>query len=149
VAWRAIAHIMAHRARHLRTCLIASWPSASSHPELAPGGSELTNNFDRHGLSLPKVIVRPFSRYKLTELNAKMEESRAVRSRYRDHFTGCYCHQVDNSGVRRDALGTMLFSIFLVRASELANTTRTCLVGFNTRPIPRLKIYAQMSSWMT
>ena len=33
--------------------------------------------------------------------------------------------------------------------TELANTTRTSHVGFNTRSIPSLKIYAQMSSWMT
>ena len=54
----------------------------------------------------------------------------------------------DHCVVRRYALGTLLFSIFLVRASEPANTTRICNVGFNTRPVPSLKIYAQMSSWM-
>jgi len=56
---------------------------------------------------------------------------------------------MDHFGVRRYAPGTVLFFIFLVWASELANTTRTCHVGFNTRPIPCLKIYAQMSSWLT
>ncbi len=57
--------------------------------------------------------------------------------------------QVASGAVLRHALATMPSSIFLVRASELANTTRTCHVGFNTRPIPSLKIYAQISSWMT
>ena len=35
------------------------------------------------------------------------------------------------------------------RASELANTNQICHVGFNTRTIRILKIYAQMNLWMT